>query len=44
MVGAVTDLRRGRPHARLPGPEHAYGVAPEEIERLREMLAKRAHA
>jgi 3-methyl-2-oxobutanoate hydroxymethyltransferase len=23
---------------RFPGPEHAYGVAPEELERLREML------
>jgi 3-methyl-2-oxobutanoate hydroxymethyltransferase len=28
----------------FPGPEHAYGVAPEEMERLKEMLAKRAHA
>ena len=28
----------------FPGPEHVYGVAPEEMERLKEMLGARAHA
>ena len=39
---APTPRRSAR--AAFPGPEHAYGVAPEEMERLKEMLAKRAHA
>ena len=44
------DGRRGRAYAdevrtrAFPGPEHVYGVAPEEMERLKEMLAQRAHA
>ena len=28
----------------FPQAEHTYGIAPEEMERLKEMLAKRAHA
>jgi 3-methyl-2-oxobutanoate hydroxymethyltransferase len=34
-VGAYAEEVRTR---RFPGPEHEYGVAPEEIERLRAML------
>ena len=36
--------RRARPtrrtcaRARFPGPEHAYGIAPEELDRLRAQL------
>jgi 3-methyl-2-oxobutanoate hydroxymethyltransferase len=37
-VGAYAEEVRTR---RFPGPEHAYGVAPEEIERLRAMLPSR---
>ena len=44
MVDAVTDYAEDVRTRRFPGPEHAYGVAPEEMERLKEMLAKRAHA
>ncbi len=34
-VEAYTEDVRTR---RFPGPEHAYGIAPEELERLREQL------
>jgi 3-methyl-2-oxobutanoate hydroxymethyltransferase len=44
MVDAVTDYAEDVRTRAFPGPEHAYGVAPEEMERLKEMLAKRAHA
>jgi 3-methyl-2-oxobutanoate hydroxymethyltransferase len=45
MVDAVTDYAEEVRTRAFPGPEHAYGVAPEEMERLKEMLAhKRAHA
>jgi 3-methyl-2-oxobutanoate hydroxymethyltransferase len=44
MVDAVTTYAEEVRTAAFPGPEHAYGVAPEEMERLKEMLAKRAHA
>ena len=40
-VAAYADEVRAR---RFPGPEHVYGVEPEELERLKERLAKRAHA
>ena len=40
-VGAYAEDVRTRA---FPGPEHAYGVAPEEMERLKAMLAKKAHA
>ena len=29
---------------RFPGPEHAYGIAPEELHRLREQLEDRQRA
>ena len=44
MVDAVTAYAEDVRTAAFPGPEHAYGVAPEEMERLKEMLAKQAHA
>jgi 3-methyl-2-oxobutanoate hydroxymethyltransferase len=45
MVDAVTAYAEEVRTRVFPGPEHAYGVAPEEMERLKEMLAaKRAHA
>ena len=44
MVDAVTAYAEDVRTAAFPGPEHAYGVAPEEMERLKEMLAQRAHA
>jgi 3-methyl-2-oxobutanoate hydroxymethyltransferase len=44
MVDAVTAYAEDVRSAAFPGPEHAYGVAPEEMERLKEMLAQRAHA
>ena len=44
MVDAVAAYAEDVRTAVFPGPEHAYGVAPEEMERLKEMLAKRAHA
>jgi 3-methyl-2-oxobutanoate hydroxymethyltransferase len=44
MVDAVHDYAEDVRTRAFPGPEHAYGVAPEEMDRLREMLAKRAHA
>ena len=45
MVDAVTDYAEEVRTRAFPGAEHAYGVAPEEMERLKEMLAqKRAHA
>jgi len=34
-VTAYAEDVRGRA---FPGPEHAYGIAPEELERLRAML------
>ena len=45
MVDAVTAYAEDVRTRGFPGPEHAYGVAPEEMERLKEMLAaKRARA
>src|SRR3954471_2031335 len=45
MVDAVSDYAEEVRTRVFPGPEHAYGVAPEEMERLKEMLAaKRARA
>jgi 3-methyl-2-oxobutanoate hydroxymethyltransferase len=29
---------------RFPGPEHTYGIAPEELQRLKEQLPERQHA
>jgi 3-methyl-2-oxobutanoate hydroxymethyltransferase len=37
-VGAYADEVRTR---RFPGPEHSYGIAPEELERMREQLPQR---
>jgi 3-methyl-2-oxobutanoate hydroxymethyltransferase len=44
MVGAVATYADEVRTRVFPGPEHVYGVAPEEMERLREMLGSRAHA
>jgi 3-methyl-2-oxobutanoate hydroxymethyltransferase len=37
-VGAYAEEVRTR---RFPGPEHSYGIAPEELERLREQLPEK---
>jgi 3-methyl-2-oxobutanoate hydroxymethyltransferase len=37
-VGAYAEEVRTR---RFPGPEHSYGIAPEELERLREQLPQK---
>ena len=44
MVDAVAAYAEEVRTRVFPGPEHAYGVAPEEMERLKEMVASRAHA
>jgi 3-methyl-2-oxobutanoate hydroxymethyltransferase len=44
MVGAVATYADEVRTRVFPGPEHVYGVAPEEMERLKEMLDTRAHA
>src|SRR3954447_3716412 len=44
MVGAVAAYAEEVRSRVFPGPEHAYGVAPEEMERLKEMVGGRAHA
>jgi 3-methyl-2-oxobutanoate hydroxymethyltransferase len=44
MVGAVATYAEEVRTRVFPGPEHVYGVAPEEMERLKEMLGSRAHA
>jgi 3-methyl-2-oxobutanoate hydroxymethyltransferase len=44
MVGAVATYAEEVRTRVFPGPEHVYGVAPEEMERLKEMLGRRAHA
>jgi 3-methyl-2-oxobutanoate hydroxymethyltransferase len=44
MVGAVATYADEVRARVFPGPEHVYGVAPEEMERLREMLGSGAHA
>src|SRR3954467_6034630 len=44
MVDAVTAYAEEVRNRAFPGPEHAYGVAPEEMERLKEMVGGRAHA
>jgi 3-methyl-2-oxobutanoate hydroxymethyltransferase len=44
MVAAVADYAREVRTRAFPGPEHVYGVAPEEIERLREMVGSRTEA
>ena len=38
FVGAYAEEVRTR---RFPGPEHSYGIAPEELERMRETLPQR---
>jgi 3-methyl-2-oxobutanoate hydroxymethyltransferase len=40
-VGSFADEVRNR---RYPGEEHGYTMAPDEVERLREMLEHQAHA
>ena len=44
MIGAVATYAEEVRTRAFPGPEHVYGVAPEEMERLKEMLGRRAHA
>jgi 3-methyl-2-oxobutanoate hydroxymethyltransferase len=44
MVGAVATYAEEVRTRAFPGPQHVYGVAPEEMERLKEMLGGRAHA
>ena len=44
MVDAVTAYAEEVRTRVFPGPEHVYGVAPEEMERLKEMVGRRAHA
>ena len=44
MVGAVATYAEEVRTRVFPGPEHVYGVAPEEMERLKEMLGTEAHA
>jgi 3-methyl-2-oxobutanoate hydroxymethyltransferase len=44
MVEAVADYAREVRTRAFPGPEHVYGVAPEEIDRLREMVGSRTEA
>src|SRR3954469_4733818 len=38
MVGGVEAYAEDVRTRRFPGPEHIYGIAPEELERLREQL------
>jgi 3-methyl-2-oxobutanoate hydroxymethyltransferase len=44
MVDAVGQYGEEVRTRAFPAPEHVYGVAPEEMERLKEMLGGRAHA
>jgi 3-methyl-2-oxobutanoate hydroxymethyltransferase len=42
MVRGLRDYAQDVRTRRFPGPEHAYGIAPEELERLRAQLPARA--
>jgi len=39
MVRGVSEYAAEVRTRRFPGPEHSYGIAPEEIERLQGMLS-----
>jgi 3-methyl-2-oxobutanoate hydroxymethyltransferase len=41
MVRGVTEYAEEVRTRRFPGPEHTYGIAPEEMERLRAQLPGR---
>jgi 3-methyl-2-oxobutanoate hydroxymethyltransferase len=41
MVRGVGEYAADVRARRFPGPEHAYGIAPEEMERLRAQLPQR---
>ena len=43
MVGGVTAYAEEVRTRAFPTPEHAYGIAPEELERLRAMLPSHRH-
>ena len=43
MVAAVDAYAAEVRSRSFPGPEHAYGIAPEEVERLRSQLPPAPH-
>jgi 3-methyl-2-oxobutanoate hydroxymethyltransferase len=41
MVRGVAEYADEVRNRRFPGPEHSYGIAPEELDRLRAQLPRR---